>query len=194
MASSSTFTTPPLAPDCVSTSALSLHSLPSPALKPRTALLLPPKSFATDGSLVKSKTASRLPDRWAELSDDVYHLVAEHVPTRHLPALQRTSQRWRTMIESAWEAICTHRFPPLASPLAVPSSVLWAIATRGDEDDAIGAFLRTLGGLQREWPDCVSASCEGMNNRLAELRGRARSLWMPADVAIFYVMGALSAH
>ena len=190
------YVTPPLGPEPSSVNAalIGLHPLPSPALKARASSMLPvPKSCFVTGQSARSKTASRLaPDRWSELSDDVYHLVADHVPTRDLPFLARSSKRWQHMVEAAWPAICARRWPTLRSPLTIPESVLWAVATRGDEDAAIKRFLQVLAELHREWPDAVSVNCDdagGINNRLCELRGKT-SLQLPADAALFWLLGA----
>ena len=190
------YVTPPLGPEPSSVNAalIGLQPLPSPALKARASSLLPvPKSSFVTGQSARSKTVSRLaPDRWSELSDDVYHLVADHVPTRDLPFLARSSKRWQHMVDAAWPAICAKRWPTLRSPLTIPESILWAVATRADEDAAIKRFLRVLAELHREWPDAVSVNCDdagGINNRLCELRGKT-SLQLPADAALFWLLGA----
>ena len=173
--SSSSYTTPTL--------------LPSPAIKPRGAI----DEAVTDGARdPRGKVASRLPDWWSELDDDVYHAVAEHIRSCDLPHLGRTSHRWRKMVDAAWPAICSRRFPALPPPMELPTTVLWYVATRGDEDDAIRAFLVTLGHLQREWPDAISATCDGsgINNRVLDLQARSTSLRLPADAALLYVLGA----
>ncbi len=197
MSTHDTYVTPPLGPEPSAANArIALQPLPSPALKPRATSLLPlPKSsFVTDHQgNVRGKTVSRFaPDHWSELSDDIYHCVAESVPTHDLPSLSRTSKRWRRMVEAAWPAICERRWPMPRPPLMIPNAVMWAVATRGDDDERIRTFLRTLTYLQREWPDAFCTNCDhagGINNRLAELRGKT-SWRLPADAALFWLLGA----
>lgn len=196
------FTTPDLQPQRQIRLPPSASSLPSPALKPRAEISLPPLA-TLDGNARKSSLtphtqpgcASTLArtreDRWAELNDDIYHAVAEHIPTHHLPSLCCTSRRWREMVESAWPALCERRFPSLPPPLTVPPAVLWPVATRGEEDALIAQFLSAVADLHADWPSALTLTCDedGINNRLVGLMLRARTLRLPADAALFYLLG-----
>ena len=130
-----------------------------------------------------------LVDPFAERPDDLRDLIIEHLPSVQLPQMMLTCKRWHRAIRHAWPALCEARYPT-REPYLMPAQCLWPLATRtAVDDEVIRGFLTTLSALCCEYPDALSTRCDvdGVNNRLCAML--AREPRMPADAAIFYLLG-----
>ena len=126
-------------------------------------------------------------------NDDVCYLILGQIPSRDLTALRQVSRRWVLLVRRAWPSICLRRFPCFSGIGAIHPSFMWQLAVVDQADEArLFACLCTLAKLERAWPGAVSMRCDehgGINCRLQKLRSLPANMRLPADAALFMLLG-----
>ena len=134
-----------------------------------------------------------------------------------MPALRQASKRYAHLIDAAWPLICRSRFCNTAEGgLTLPPHLLWALTASGyAEDEAVQKILALLSRIDTAWPDALSTDAARVDRRWEVLRSRWRCssgsadaatvaaavdaaaaaaprppLRLPADAAVFYLLGA----
>ena len=147
-------------------------------------------SSSSSNSSNSSSSSSHDADQLSTIGDDLIGSILEQLPTKHMPAMRLVSQRYARLVVAAWPNICRHRFP---GAINLPRRILWSLtARRYAEDEAVKSILALLDRIHESWPDALSRDDAGVERRWFALRTRWASTWLrlPADAAVFYLLGA----